>query len=141
MRNNESKYETNDVKKWESKISRKDLKYETKNSLIIFSNMKQYDLLVIIFISTKLLWMKMKQIKSIFNKLERIQSKIEQKKDRDKKRNTFERINALYERRELILIAFRSGVFPIKGTKDKGLKNSYTNATRVTDSTCRSKSR
>ena len=66
MRNNESKYETNDVKKWESKISRKDLKYETKNSLIIFSNMKQYDLLVIIFISTKLVWMKMKWIKSIY---------------------------------------------------------------------------
>ena len=43
------------------------------------------------------------------------------KKDRDKK-NTFERVNARYESRKLILIAFRNGIFPIKETKGKGLK-------------------
>ena len=34
-----------------------------------------------------------------------------------KKRNTFESVNALYKVRELILNAFRSGIFPIKATK------------------------
>ena len=40
----------------------------------------------------------------------------------DKKRNTFDSINALYEDRELILNAFRSVIFPIKTAKGKGLK-------------------
>ena len=39
-----------------------------------------------------------------------------------KKGNTFESANALYEGRELILNAFRSGVFPIKEKQGKGLK-------------------
>ena len=33
---------------------------------------------------------------------------------KDKKGNTFESVNALYEGRKLILNAFRSGIFPIK---------------------------
>ena len=41
---------------------------------------------------------------------------------KDKKRNTYESTYALYEGRELILNAFRSGMFPIKGTKGEGLK-------------------
>ena len=38
------------------------------------------------------------------------------KEGKDKKRNTFDSINALYEGRELTLNAFRSGIFPIKAT-------------------------
>ena len=44
------------------------------------------------------------------------------KKDKDKKQNTFDSINSLYEGQELILNAFRSGIFPIKGKKGKGIK-------------------
>ena len=44
------------------------------------------------------------------------------KKDTDKKRNTFESVNALQEGRELILNAFRSGIFPMKEKQGKGLK-------------------
>ena len=40
MRTNETKNEINDIKKWESKIKRKDLKYETKNYMN-FGNMIQ----------------------------------------------------------------------------------------------------
>ena len=39
-----------------------------------------------------------------------------------KKRNTYESAHALYEGRELILNAFRSGIFPIKEIQGKGLK-------------------
>ena len=41
---------------------------------------------------------------------------------KDKKRNTYESACALYEGRELILNAFRSGIFSIKETQGKGLK-------------------
>ena len=36
----------------------------------------------------------------------------------DRKKNTFESVNALYEGRELILNAFRSVIFPRKKNKD-----------------------
>ena len=42
----------------------------------------------------------------------------EQKKI-DKKRNTFESVNALYEGRGLILNAFKSGLFPMKEKQGK----------------------
>ena len=40
MRTNEIKNEISDIKKWESKIKRKDLKYETKTYIYDF---QQYD--------------------------------------------------------------------------------------------------
>ena len=40
MRTNEIKNEISDIKKWESKIKRKDLKYETKTYIY---NFQQYD--------------------------------------------------------------------------------------------------
>ena len=39
-----------------------------------------------------------------------------------KKRNTFDRVNPLYEGRELALSAFKSGIFPLKRLHGKGLK-------------------
>ena len=39
---------------------------------------------------------------------------------KNKKWNTFDNVNALYEGRELILNAFKSGIFPIKARKFKG---------------------
>ena len=41
MRTNEIKNEMDEIKKWEEKINRKDLKYETKNTHLLFRNMKQ----------------------------------------------------------------------------------------------------
>ena len=38
------------------------------------------------------------------------------------KRNIFDRVNALYEGRELTLNAFKSGIFPVKATQGKILK-------------------
>ena len=47
-------------------------------------------------------------------------SKPRTKEGKAKKQNTFDSVNALYERRELTLNAFRSGIFPIKATKGEG---------------------
>ena len=45
--------------------------------------------------------------------------KIESK---DKKRDTYENAYVLYEGQELILNAFKRGIFSIKATKSKGFK-------------------
>ena len=42
--------------------------------------------------------------------------------DKNKKRNTYESVNALYEGRELILNAFKGGIFPMKEKQRKELK-------------------
>ena len=47
---------------------------------------------------------------------------IKEGNEKKEKRNSFDCISALYEGREITLIAFRSGIFPIKATKCKGLK-------------------
>ena len=44
------------------------------------------------------------------------------KEDKDKKRNTFDCVNALYEGRELSLNALRSEIFSIKEKKKKKRK-------------------
>ena len=44
------------------------------------------------------------------------------KEHKDKKRNTFDSVNALYEGRELTVNAFRSGMFPIKEKQGERLK-------------------
>ena len=45
---------------------------------------------------------------------EKSEPRTTKKKDRDKKRNTFDSLNDLYEVREIILNNFRSGIFPIR---------------------------
>ena len=49
-------------------------------------------------------------------------SRSKRKEGRDKKRNTFDRVTALYECRELALNAFKSEIFPIKEKQGEGLK-------------------
>ena len=44
------------------------------------------------------------------------------KESKDKKRNTYESVNALYEGWELTLNAFKSGIFPTKEKQGKWLK-------------------
>ena len=54
MGTNEIKNGIYKIKKWEDKINRRDLKYNTKNAHMIFNNMKRKDLLVKVFILLKL---------------------------------------------------------------------------------------
>ena len=50
------------------------------------------------------------------------ESRTRTKESKDKKRDTYEGVSALYEGRKLTLKAFKSGTFPIKITQGKGLK-------------------
>ena len=49
-------------------------------------------------------------------------SRSKRKEGRVKKRNTFDRVTALYEGQELTLNAFKSEIFPIKEKQSEGLK-------------------
>ena len=118
MRTNETKNEINDIKKWESKIKWKDLKYEAKNYIY---DLQRYDTAITPFVDnicsgkinineveideTNLLktWEEFSE-----------KSRPRTKRGKGKKRNTFKTVNALYKDRELILNAFRSGAFSIK---------------------------
>ena len=62
------KNEIDKIRKWEKKTKRKDLKMKQKNTHMIFTNMKQKVLLVIIFIPAKLVKLKLKWIEAIYQK-------------------------------------------------------------------------
>ena len=102
----------------------KDLKYETNKYILhmIFNNLKQKELLVIIFILAKLVWMKLRWIKAVFGKIQQyLIINLEQKKeDKRKKGSTIDSISVLYEGQELTLNAF-SGIF-LKKKKKKTKK-------------------
>ena len=64
MKNNEIWNEIDEIKKWEEKIKRKDLKYETKKYIYDFQIFETKDLLkdllMIIFMLVKLMKMKLR---------------------------------------------------------------------------------
>ena len=124
MKTNEIKNEIDEIKKWEEKIKREDL--------ICSSNKFEYD------------FQQHEAIRSFgesiyTGKINTDEAEIDQSNllknlmefndrsrarttdGKDKNRNTFESANARYRGRELILDAFKSGIFPIKETQGKGL--------------------
>ena len=70
MKNNEIWNEIDEIKKWEEKIKRKDLKYETKKYIYDFQIFETKDLLkdllMIIFMLIKLMKMKLRWIKGMY---------------------------------------------------------------------------
>ena len=60
-----------------------------------------------------------------YGKIFNNKSKPKTKEGKDKKRNTFDNVNALHKGRELILNAFKSLIFPIKATKSKSFRYNY----------------
>ena len=59
------------------------------------------------------------------------------------KNNVFDSARNLYEGRELVLNAFKIGLFLLKSTKGKGLKmlTPKANASKITNSSCTIKSK
>ena len=70
MKNNEIWNEIDEIKKWEEKIKRKELKYETKKYIHDFQIFETKDLLkdllMIIFMLVKLMKMKLRWIKGMY---------------------------------------------------------------------------
>ena len=110
------------LKKWENRIKRKDLKFETNRYIFDF---QQYETISSFddSIYNGKISIKEAQMKQT-NLLENIinlsnKSRARTKKGKDKKQNTFDSTNALYEGREIILNTFRSGIFQQKKYKEK----------------------
>ena len=125
MRTDEIKNEIDEIKKWEEKINRKDLKSKTNKCLYDF----QYFETIRSFGDgiytgkTNLDAAEMDQTNLLENMVKvSNKSKPKTKEGKDKKQNTFDDINSLNDGRELTFGALRSGIFPIKATKGKGLK-------------------
>ena len=124
MRTNKIKKELNEIKKWEEKNKRNDLRYGIKSCLYDF---QQYD--TIRSFGKNIYGGKINMDESemdqtnLFKNWKKLseKSKPRTKTDRDKKLDTFDSINPLYEGRELLLNAFRSRIFPIK-RQGEGLK-------------------
>ena len=123
MRTNEIKNEINEIKKWEEKFRRKDLVYKANKYKYDF---QQYETIrsfrdsiyngKISIDEAEIDHSSLLDDLTDFN--DRSRPKVVEGKN--KKRNIYRSAYALYEDRELILNAFRSGIFLIK-TQGKGL--------------------
>ena len=122
MRNDEAKNDIDKIKKWKNKIKRKNLKYKTNRSKYDLQQFKTRSFGDSIYNDkVGINEADMDQTKLLDNMVDfNNNSRARSKEDKDKKRNTFDSVGALYEGWELILNAFRSGIFPIKATKGKG---------------------
>ena len=129
MRTNKIKNEINEIKKWEEKIKRKDLKYETKTYIYIYIyDFQQYKTMRSFYESiytqeASIVEAEEDQSNLLKNIVEfKNKSRPKNKEGKDKKRDNCETVYAFYEGRKLTLNAFKRGIFPIKATQGKELK-------------------
>ena len=126
MRTNEVKNEIFDIKKWEEKIKREDLIQRANKYKY---DLQQYEITRSFgesIYTGKITIDEADEDKS--NLLKNIvefndKSRPRTKEGKDKKRETYESIYALYEGGKLTLNAFRNGIFPIKSTQGKILRS------------------
>ena len=122
MKANEIKKEIYGIKKWEE---REDLKYEAGKYKYDFQKYQtiRYFRKSIYAGKISIQQAEIDQTNLLGNAV-RINNKSrpKTKQDKDKKRNTFDSVQVLFEGRELTLNAFRSGIFLRKEKQGKGLK-------------------
>ena len=122
MRTNEIKNETDEIKKWEEKIRREDLVYETNKYKCDF---QQYD--VIKAFGDSIYNGKISIDEAEIDKSSLLEglkdfddrSKPKTVDGKNKKRNTYKSAYAPHADRQLILNAFRSGIFSMKEKQGK----------------------
>ena len=128
MKNSEFKNEKDEIKNWENKIKRNNLKYETNKYIFGFQQLETIKPFGDSIYTDKINidGAEIDQNNLLenfvnFNKKCKPRSK-EDRVKKMKKWNSFDSVNARYEGQELILNAFRSGIFPKIETRGKGLK-------------------
>ena len=116
---------TNEIKKWQEKIKRKDMENMGQKYIHDF---QQYE--TIRSFGESIYTCKINTDEAEMDQSNLLKELVEfndksrprTAEGKDKKRNTYKSTYALYESRKLILNAFRSGIFPIKETQGQGLK-------------------
>ena len=125
MRTNEVKHEICEITKWEQKIKREDLKYETKNYTYDF---QQYERIRSFGDNNYTVKINIEEAEmnqsNLFKNMVEFNNKSRTRtiEGKDKKRDTYGSAYSLYEGCKLILNAFKSRIFLIKATKGEGLK-------------------
>ena len=123
VKNSEIKNEIDEIKKWEKETKQKDLIFKTNKYRYDF---QQYETIrsfgeSIYTGKINIDEAEVDQSNLLRNLVEfNEQSRPKTTEGKYKKRNIFESVNALYEDRELILNAFRSGILAIKQISRKG---------------------
>ena len=116
MKTKKTENEINKIKKWEEKIEQEDLKYKGSSHMYDFEQFEA----VRSFGDTGKISKdeeEMDQTSLLENMVNfNNKSRPTSKQDKDKIRNTFSSVNALYDGPELTVNAFRSEIFPIKAT-------------------------
>ena len=107
-----------DLKKWQVKIKRKDSKYRTNNNNTY--DFQQYD--TIRSFGDNIYPDKINADEAEMDQTNLLENILEFNEGKNKKVSTYESVYTLHEGWELILNAFRSGVFPMKEKQEKGLR-------------------
>ena len=123
MRNDKIKNEIYEIKKWEEKFKRKDLKYEEGKNKYDFQQHETIRSFGESIYSSKvnIHEAEINQTNLSENMVKfNNKSRSKTKNGKDKKWNNLDSVSALYEGWKLTLNAFRNGIFPIKETQGKG---------------------
>ena len=114
MKTSEVQDEIVEIKKWEEKIKQKDLKYKTNKYVYEFQQFESIRYFGnSIYTGTINIDEAERDQSNLLENMVEFSNKSKQKnkESTDKKQNTFDSVNALYEGRELTLNAFKSGIF------------------------------
>ena len=125
MRNIEIKNEIDEIKKWEEKIIRKDLKHKTNEYTYDFQQFKAISFFGDNIYTGKVNISEAKVDQSnLLESIVKLDNKSRPRLKEDKeKRYTYKTACDLYEGRELTLNCFKSGIFRIKEKQGKGIEN------------------
>ena len=125
MWTNEIKNELDEITGWGEPFNKINIKYETNKRLYDFQQLKAIKYIGESLTGGKIITKEVDEDQSNLteNTVEfNNKSRPSAEEEKIKKRNTFGSANVLYEGRELILNAFKIGVFPLKPSQGKGLK-------------------
>ena len=138
MNTNEIKNEVDEIRIWKEKIEQKDLQHKPNKCLCHIKKFEAIRSFSEVFILVNIIKKAEMDQHNLLEKREKFnnKSKPKTKEGNDKKRNTFDIVNAHYEDQDLPLNVFRSRMFPIKAIQGKGrqrtLASSASDLPRVT---------
>ena len=131
MNTNEIKNEVDEIRIWKEKIEQKDLQHKPNKCLCHIKKFEAIRSFSEVFILVNIIKKAEMNQPNLLEKREKFnnKSKPKTKEGNDKKRNTFDIVNAHYEDQDLPLNVFRSRKFPIKAIQGKGRQRTLDSST------------
>ena len=131
MNTNEIKNEVDEIRIWKEKIEQKDLQHKPNKCLCHIKKFEAIRSFSEVFILVNIIKKAEMNQPNLLEKREKFnnKSKPKTKEGNDKKRNTFDSVNACYEDQDLPFNAYRSGMFPIKAIQGKGRQRTLDSST------------